>query len=368
MDAVIVKVRDLGTTRVLAARLEAAGEPAQGSADLEIEMSPLVYEILEVDRHERWQLSIQPAGIHVLQEGEAGTNATPPSRRATTGVPEGATSPRMPAPRRSPSLAALSGAGVGILGGLLGLGGAEFRLPILVGYFRYHLLDAIALNLAISLLTVVAAAGSRVAIARLVPDASVLPIGLAMMLGGMLGAVVGSRWLGRVPERRLHTVVRTLLIGIGLLLIAESATTWESGGLPFGVPLRTVVATAAGVLIGIASTLLGVAGGELIIPTLVLVFGVSIKAAGTLSLLISIPTILVGLARHRARGAFQETRDLRDLVAPMGLGTVAGGIVGGAMVALVPSATVKLLLGSVLIASAVKVFEADRQHTDRPLR
>jgi uncharacterized membrane protein YfcA len=113
-------------------------------------------------------------------------------------------------------------------------------------------------------------------------------------------------------------------------------------------------------LIGIVRTLLGVAGGELIIPTLVLAFGVPIKAAGTLSLLISIPTILVGLTRHRARGAFRESGPLRDLVAPMGLGTVAGAALGGAALALVPPAAVKLLLGAVLIASAVKVFDVDR--------
>ncbi|MDR7455593.1 MAG: sulfite exporter TauE/SafE family protein [Armatimonadota bacterium] len=273
----------------------------------------------------------------------------------------GAAVPHADGPRRAPRAAALAGAIVGILGGLLGLGGAEFRLPVLVGYFRYTLLGAIALNLAVSLLTVVAAAGSRVLLAREVPDVSVLPVGVAMMLGGMLGAAVGSHWLARTSERALHAVVRTLLIGIGLLLMVESVTPWESPGLPVGRALGAVTAATAGVIIGTVSTLLGVAGGELIIPTLVLVFGVPIKAAGTLSLLISIPTIVVGLTRHRARGAFQESRHLRDLVAPMGLGTVGGAAVGGAVVALVPAAAVKLLLGAVLIASAVKVFDVDRR-------
>jgi uncharacterized protein len=248
-----------------------------------------------------------------------------------------------------------------VVGGLLGLGGAEFRLPILVGYFRYRLLRAIPLNLAVSLVTVLAAVGSRVFIARQLPDASVLPIGVAMMLGGILGAALGSQWLVRVSEHRLHSAIRTLLIGIGLLLIIESATTWESGGLPLGTAARAVVAGGVGVLIGIVSTLLGVAGGELIIPALVLVFAVPIKAAGTLSLLISIPTIIVGLARHSARGAFKGLSDLRHLIVPMGIGTILGGLVGGAVVVFVPTGAVKLLLGSVLIASAVKVFAVDRR-------
>lgn len=285
-----------------------------------------------------------------------------PVPRNARGEPPGVSvSSRADGPRRAPRAAALAGAIVGILGGLLGLGGAEFRLPVLVGYFRYSLLGAIALNLAVSLLTVVAAAGSRVLLAREVPDASVLPVGVAMMLGGMLGATVGSHWLARTSERALHAAVRTLLIGIGLLLMVESVTPWESPGFPFGPALGAATAATVGVIIGIVSTLLGVAGGELIIPTLVLVFGVPIKAAGTLSLLISIPTVVMGLTRHRARGAFQEWRHLRDLVAPMGLGTVGGAVVGGAVVALVPAAAVKRLLGAVLIASAVKVFDVDRR-------
>ena len=95
---------------------------------------------------------------------------------------------------------------------------------------------------------------------------------------------------------------------IGLLLILESVNGWTSTWLPLGIAGKAPIALVAGVLIGIVSTLLGVASGELIIPTLVLGFGMPIKAAGTLSLLISIPTILVGLDRHRARGTFPGAR------------------------------------------------------------
>ena len=57
---------------------------------------------------------------------------------------------------RSP-VGLLYGAPIGLLGGLIGLGGAEFRLPVLAGVFRYAARRAVALNLAISLVTVVSA-------------------------------------------------------------------------------------------------------------------------------------------------------------------------------------------------------------------
>ena len=42
------------------------------------------------------------------------------------------------------------------------------------------------------------------------------------------------------------------------------------------------------------SSLLGVAGGEFIIPILIFIFGVDIRTAGTESVLISLPVVLTG--------------------------------------------------------------------------
>ena len=66
MDGVVVGEEDFGTTWSLRIRLTAAGEPAQGDHDLEVEVPHLVYEILEIDRDRRWQFSIHRGSIHVL--------------------------------------------------------------------------------------------------------------------------------------------------------------------------------------------------------------------------------------------------------------------------------------------------------------
>ena len=49
---------------------------------------------------------------------------------------------------------------------------------------------------------------------------------------------------------------------------------------------------------------MGVAGGELLIPTLMLLFGADIKLAGSLSLAVSLPTMLVGFARYSRDRSF----------------------------------------------------------------
>ena len=57
--------------------------------------------------------------------------------------------------RRKPFLSFLTGAVIGVLGGLIGLGGAEFRLPLLLTVFGYATLPAVVVILVVSLVTVV---------------------------------------------------------------------------------------------------------------------------------------------------------------------------------------------------------------------
>jgi uncharacterized membrane protein YfcA len=180
-----------------------------------------------------------------------------------------------------------------------------------------------------------------------------------MMAGAVSAAFVGVALVHRVSERLLERFILVLLVGIGMALVIEAFLPREVAGfLPQEslLLLRLVVAALFGLFIGLVSSLLGVAGGELIIPTLVFVFGVGIKTAGTASLLVSLPTVAVGVFRHRRLGSFADRADLTQTVAPMGVGSVVGAVVGGLFVGLVPASMLKLVLGVILIVSAVRIF------------
>src|SRR5438132_1471945 len=194
-------------------------------------------------------------------------------------------------------------------------------------------------------------------------------VAVAMALGGMIVAHSGSRWLARVSESDLRRIVRGLLVFIGVLLVIEVVVAWPSPGLPLGDLGRMVLGVVAGIVIGAVSSLLGVAGGELIIPTLMFVFGADIRTAGTLSLLISMPSVLVGLASQRAQLVAAGRQDLTRVVVPLGVGSVVGAIVGATLVAHVPGAAVKVLLSAVLIVSALKLFgvESHVSESGRPM-
>ena len=104
------------------------------------------------------------------------------------------------------------------------------------------------------------------------------------------------------------------------------------------------------------SSLLGVAGGELLIPTLIFVFGTDIVTAGSASIIISLCLISVGLWRYWRIGAFPYGRGIQRITAAMSFGSVIGAGLGGLAVAIVPVGSLKLLLGCVLVAAAAKTL------------
>src|SRR4051794_20900739 len=113
-----------------------------------------------------------------------------------------------------------------------------------------------------------------------------------------------------------------LLVVIGCALVVEGFPL-RSLGLDASLAVRLPLAAVLGLGIGLISSLLGVAGGEVIIPTLVLVFDADIKTAGTLSVMISLPTVAVGIWRYAGRAAYEQAH-VRDIVLPMGRGRWRG--------------------------------------------
>lgn len=267
-----------------------------------------------------------------------------------------------PLPRR-PALAFAFAVPIAVLGGLIGLGGAEFRLPLLAGPLRYAAKQAVPLNLAVSLITVVTSLLIR---ANTLPlgamSALYAPIG-ALIVGAVFAAFLGASLASHLSERRLEQTILVLLLAIGTALIIEAFLPQEGAGFVADTTAwRLVAGVLFGLAIGLVSSLLGVAGGELIIPTLIFAFGADVKIAGTASLFISLPTILVGLARYARRGAFADRTPLRETVAPMGLGSVIGAIIGGLLVGFVPAPVLKFVLGIILIVSALRIFRNTQKH------
>lgn len=253
----------------------------------------------------------------------------------------------------------VAGSLIGTLGGLIGLGGAEFRLPLLVALFKLGTLEAVILNKAMSLVVVAAALAFRGA--TITPD--VLSSHLAVVLNLLAGSMVGAWWAAghaiMLPRAWLDRIIMVLLVVLALVMLAEASGGVHGGNQPLfepGLP-RIVAGLLAGLVIGVVAALLGVAGGELLIPTIVLLYGLDIKLAGSLSLMVSLPTMIVGFARYTRADAFAVLRRERPLLRWMVAGSILGAAVGGLLLGWMPTNLLMGLLGIVLLVSAIKTFQ-----------
>jgi uncharacterized membrane protein YfcA len=261
---------------------------------------------------------------------------------------------------RLPGVAAFGGGAViGLLGGLIGLGGAEFRLPFLLGVFQFAALEAVILNKAMSLVVVASALPARAVTVPLDAVAAHWTVIANLLVGSLLGAWLGAGWAIRLRSETLHRIIAVLLVVIAAALLFGHDT--ASVGQPlFDGVLQVIAGTLAGFAIGVVASLLGVAGGELLIPTLILLFGVDLKLAGSLSLAVSLPTMVAGFTRYsRARSVAVLGRN-RAFVLVMAAGSIAGTFIGGRLLGIVPDDILLPLLAAILLVSAAKIWRHKR--------
>lgn len=252
----------------------------------------------------------------------------------------------------------VAGSLIGTLGGLIGLGGAEFRLPVLVGVFRLGTLEAIILNKAISLVVVAAALLFRAG--TIAP--STLVEHWLVVVNLLAGSLIGAWWAAghaiTLTRKWLNRSIMVLLVGLSLVMLVEAWTGGHEGSAPLFEPgpLRFLAGLLAGLVIGMVAAFLGVAGGELLIPAIVLLYGLDIKLAGSLSLLVSLPTMIVGFARYTDADAFKVLREEKQLMGWMTVGSILGAALGGMLLGLVSPRFLMGLLGVILLVSAIKTF------------
>ncbi|NKM01278.1 sulfite exporter TauE/SafE family protein [Rhizobium leguminosarum] len=250
---------------------------------------------------------------------------------------------------------AFAGGGIiGALGGLIGLGGAEFRLPLLIGLFNFAALEAVILNKAMSLVVVATALPFRAAIVPFSTIAENWPIVVNLLAGTLLGAWFGAGWATRLKSETLYKVIAAMLVAIAVVLVLGHDTT-AGQALLTGVA-QMIAGVVAGFIIGIVASLLGVAGGELLIPTLVLLFGADIKLAGSLSLAVSLPTMLVGFTRYSRDQSFSVLGRNKIFLLVMAGGSIVGTFAGGLLLGIVPNAFLLPALAAILLISAIKVW------------
>jgi uncharacterized protein len=112
----------------------------------------------------------------------------------------------------------------------------------------------------------------------------------------------------------------------------------------------TVYALLVGFAAGVVSGMLGVGGGILFVPALVIFLGLSQVDAEATSLLAIIPVALVGAASQRRYGNLR----LRDAVV-LGALAIPGAVAGVAIVNAIPERVVEILFALLMLYVASRM-------------
>jgi uncharacterized membrane protein YfcA len=206
-----------------------------------------------------------------------------------------------------------------IFGSMVGLGGGFILVPALRLFFGLGPAEAAGT----SLVLVVANSGSG-AFTYLLQRRVHVKIGLLIAVGGLPGGIIGAIVSQHISARLFDWILALILVAVA----ADMAWNAESRirGKPEQEDVHSIkgmsyrAAVALGFVIGIFSSLFGIGGGVVLVPTLLYFSELPMHAISATSHFGIFVTSPVGLVAH----ALQHDINLGDVV-PL----VAGGLLGG---------------------------------------
>lgn len=248
----------------------------------------------------------------------------------------------------------LFGFPIGLLSGFTGVGGGEYRAPVLLalhGRVRWAIATNLLVGVLVATFNVIFRQAWNLSINYLI-------LGLLLIPGTLPGAYLGAVVTNRISSKALKVLLAGILVATGFRLILFEV---PSGGVISFDPFMVFSALVLGFGLGLISGLLGVAAGEYRIPALILFFGVPTVFAGTLSSLASIPGQLMGHLKHRSLG-HTGTASFR-LAAVMGMASIVGVALGVLVLGRTAEALVTQVLGVAMIVAAVRIgWEIEHPH------
>lgn len=204
---------------------------------------------------------------------------------------------------------------------MVGLGGGFISVPILLIFFGLAPAEASGTSLALVLANSASGAFTYALQKRVH-----VKIGLLVAIGGFPASIAGAFVARHIPAQLYDWIFAALLVGVSIDMVrnrhahvARRRPEHLDDEGPVNVPRFLVV----GLVVGFVSSLFGVGGGVIIIPSLLYFSTLTahmISATSQFAILLTSP---VGLAAHWA----QNDVDWRDVV-PLALGGVIGGPIG----------------------------------------
>jgi len=225
----------------------------------------------------------------------------------------------------------LGAVAIGLVLGLLGSGGSILTVPVLV--YLAGQPDKVAIAESLAIVGAIASVGA-ISYARqgLVDWRSVLGFGVPGIVGTFLGAVAAAY----VPG-----AVQLVLFGVVMIAAAGAMLKGRAGMEGARTPKPAWMIAALGASVGVMTGLVGVGGGFLIIPALVLLVGLDMRLAVGTSLSIIVLNSLTGFLKYL--DVLAEAGGVIDwrLVGTFAAIGVVGSLVGSRLSQRVPQAQLR---------------------------
>ncbi len=229
-------------------------------------------------------------------------------------------------------LLGLLGVAVGAIGTLIGAGGGFVLIPILLLLYPHDLAAQLA-SISLAVVALNAMSGSiGYARQRKIDYRAGTIFAIAALPGAILGAIVTShisrRWFDGLLGVMLVVSATALVLGTRRKsgnserdAHASEPTRIASPRITFNIPLGASLS----VFVGFLSSLLGIGGGIIHVPILVVLLGFPIHIAAATSHFVLAITALAGTIAHIANGSFDH--GWRRTIA-LGVGVVIGAQIG----------------------------------------
>ena len=183
---------------------------------------------------------------------------------------------------------------IGVTLGMLGGGGSILTVPVFVYVMGLDPKDAIAMSLPVVGTTSLVGGLGHWRAGNVDPRAVAVFGTLAMA-----GAVAGARLATRLSGTFQLVLLGVVMLAAGVLMLRDRGAVEDAATPPTGGWRRYAILAVTGVGVGTLTGLVGVGGGFLIVPALVLLAGVPTRRAiGTSLLVISLSTVTALLAYH----------------------------------------------------------------------
>ena len=238
----------------------------------------------------------------------------------------------------------LVGASGGLLSGLFAIGGGLVMVPLLTTFARMDQREASATTLAAIVPTAVVGSVTYLIAGNVDPTAGGL-----VSVGAVVGAVIGSALLRRIPLRVLRWMFIAFIVLTAARLLLTTPVRGHHADASLALGADYIV---LGLSMGVLAGLFGIGGGIIAVPALIALFGFSDLVAKGTSLAIMIPTSLVGTVANWRAG----TVNVRAGLVIGAVATLAS--IPGALVALsIPAKLSSVLFGILLLAVAAQLAQ-----------